>query len=147
MAFSQKGSLFIWLTRSLLALYFSGRLGCLGSWSMVWAASWTWCSRLSWLAVGEQPVLWLVVGEPRRVATSNRGRPSSRMRRNSNWFETRPECRDRPRYRTRSRDEPRWMLEVTRIVGLDEHDVEMNRDIETRSRDDPRRSSRSTSNA
>ena len=57
-----------------------------------------------------------------------RGRPSSRMRRNSKWFETRPKCRDRPRYRTRSRDDPRRILEVTRIVGLDEHDVEMNRD-------------------
>ena len=49
-----------------------------------------------------------------------RGRPSSRMRRNSKWFEMRPECRGRPRRK----------LGVTRTVRLDEHDVEMNRGIE-----------------
>ena len=49
-----------------------------------------------------------------------RGRPSSRMRRNSKWFEMRPECRGRPRRK----------LGVTRTVRLDEHDVEMNRDVD-----------------
>ena len=139
MAFSQKGSLFIWLTRSLLALYFSGWLGCLGSWSMVWAASWTWCSRLSWLAVGEQPVLWLVVGEPRRASLllteADRVRACAETRSNS---ECGPNVEiDRGIERevemnrdieARSRDDPRWILEVTRIFGLDDHDVEMNRD-------------------